>query len=375
MADENKQNESGKKQPALNKYFKSAIKLDASDLHMKPGQPVKVRISGTLKALKGEFLTPERMHEMALEIMKEDQREQFKEMGQFDFAYEYDKENRFRVNVFKQRGNTTLVARRVNASIPPFESLHLPDVIQDIANSHEGLVLVVGATGSGKSTTIASMIDHITKSRACHIVSIEDPIEYLFQDHKASVSQREVGIDVSNYDEALRALMRQDPDVVMIGEMRDAETVTAAMRAAETGHLVFGTMHSANASQSVQRLLDLFPQEERGLVRQTLSLCVKAIISQALMPSLKPEISRVPAIEVLIANSTVKKLIREERENDLPNVIKNSQNEGMQDFTTHLTELIKNGMVDPKEAFRVAPNVEELKMSMKGIRTSSSGLL
>lgn len=373
MAEEKAKN--GKKEPAMNKYFRSTIKLDASDLHMKPGQPVKLRISGTLKPLKGMDISSDKMEAMVLEILTDEQKKIFKERGQFDFAYEYDDENRFRVNIFKQRGSTALVARRVNSSIPPFENLHLPQIIKDIAHSHSGLVLVVGATGSGKSTTIASMLDMISKTKPCHIVTIEDPIEYLFHDNKASVCQREVGIDVKTFDEALRALMRQDPDVVLIGEMRDAETVTAAMRAAETGHLVFGTMHSSNAAQSVQRLLDLFPQEERMLVRQTLALTVKAIISQVLLPSIKPELKRVPAIEILIGNATAKKMIAEERENDLPNVIRNCENEGMQDFTTHLSKLIKEGKIDPKDAFRVAPNVEELKMAMKGIRSTSSGLL
>jgi twitching motility protein PilT len=219
------------------------------------------------------------------------------------------------------------------------------------------------------------MIDHINLIRPCHIITIEDPIEYLFRDKKAIVSQREVGIDVQDFEEALRYLMREDPDVVFVGEMRDAETVTAGMRAAETGHLVFGTMHSANASQSVQRLLDLFPSNERDLVRQTLSLTIKAVISQVLLPSIKEGVDRIPAIEILLANPTVRKLISEEREADLPAVIRSCQNEGMQDFTSSLCELIKNGSVDPKEAYRYAPNLEELKMALKGIRTSTSGIL
>ena len=219
------------------------------------------------------------------------------------------------------------------------------------------------------------MIDHINAIRSCHIVTIEDPIEYVFADKKAIVSQREVGVDVAGFDEALRYLMREDPDVVVVGEMRDAATVTAGMRAAETGHLVFGTMHSANASQSVQRLLDLFPQTERDLVRQTLSLALKAIISQVLLPSLKEGVDRMPAIEILIANAAVRKLISEGRESDLPSVIRNCENEGMRDFTHSLCELIQDGDVDPKDAYRYAPNLEELKMALKGIRTTASGIL
>jgi twitching motility protein PilT len=219
------------------------------------------------------------------------------------------------------------------------------------------------------------MIDHISRTRSCHIVTIEDPIEYLFKDSKAIVSQREIGLDTVDFEEALTYLMRQDPDVVFVGEMRDARTVTAGMRAAETGHLVLGTMHSANASQSVHRLLDLFPQSERDLVRQTLSLALRAVISQVLIPCLKEDIDRIPAVEVLIANAAAKKLISEGREADLPSVIRASQQEGMLDLTYNLCELVKNGSIDPKEAYKFAPNIEELKMALKGIRTTASGIL
>jgi twitching motility protein PilT len=238
-----------------------------------------------------------------------------------------------------------------------------------------GLVLVVGPTGCGKTTTIASMIDHVNRTRSCHIVTVEDPIEYLFKDRKAIVSQREIGIDTEDYEQALKYLMRQDPDVVFIGEMRDARTVTAGMRAAETGHLVFGTMHSANASQAVHRLLDLFPPNERDLTRQTLSLTVKAIISQMLLPCLKEGVDRIPAVEILLANPSVRKLISEARETDLPSVIRACQEEGMQDLTGNLCELVKNGSIDPKDAYKFAPSVEELKMALKGIRTTAEGIL
>jgi twitching motility protein PilT len=244
-----------------------------------------------------------------------------------------------------------------------------------VSDHHQGLVLVVGPTGCGKTTTIASMIDHINSTRSCHIVTVEDPIEYIFRDQKAIVSQREVGIDVPDFEDALRYLMREDPDVVFVGEMRDSKTVTAAMRASETGHLVFGTMHSANAPQSVQRLLDLFPPSERDLVRQTLSLTIRAVVAQLLLPSIKEGVDRIPAVEVLLANPAVRKLISEVRESDLPSVIRGARNEGMQDFTDNLCELVKKGFIDPKEAYKHAPNKEELKMALKGIRTSTSGIL
>jgi twitching motility protein PilT len=195
----------------------------------------------------------------------------------------------------------SLAARCVNTVIPPFEELHLPPVLEKICDSSQGLVLVVGPTGCGKTTTIASMIDYINRTQSCHIVTVEDPIEYLFKDQKAIISQREIGIDTKDFEEALTYLMRQDPDVVFVGEMRDAKTVSAGMRATETGHLVFGTMHSANAAQAVHRLLDLFPQDERDLIRQALSIAIRAIVSQVLLPCLTEGVDRIPAVEVLIA--------------------------------------------------------------------------
>ena len=364
-----------KNEPQLHKYFRVAAKTLASDLHLKVGQPPKLRIYGQLKNTTAEVMTKEKIEELVFEILSPSQKEFFLKTGTLDFAHEMDEESRFRINIFHQRGFISLAARRVNASIPPFEALHLPDILEKISDRAQGLVLVVGPTGCGKTTTIVSMIDYINRTRSCHIVTIEDPIEYIFRDKKAIISQREVGIDVPNFEEALRYLMREDPDVVFIGEMRDARTVTAAMRAAETGHLVFATMHSTNTPQAVQRLLDLFPQSERDLTRQTLSLAVKAIISQVLLPSIKEGIDRIPALEILLANPSVKKLISEEREADLTSVIRSCEREGMQDITNNLCRLILEGFVDPKEAYKYAPNDEELKMALKGIRTNTSGIL
>ncbi len=363
------------REPELNKFFRVAIKTRASDLHLKVGQPPKLRLYGKLKNTTGEVITDKRMEELVFEILSPAQKESFLERGTIDFAHEVDGEHRFRTNLFRQRGMISLAARRVNTVIPPFEELHLPSTLEKICDSRQGLVLVVGPTGCGKTTTIASMIDYISRTHACHIITVEDPIEYLFKDQKAIVSQREIGIDTKDFDETLTYLMRQDPDVVFIGEMRDAKTVTAGMRATETGHLVFGTMHSANASQAVHRLLDLFPQSERELVRQTLSLAIRAVISQVLLPCLTEGVDRIPAVEILIANAAARKLIAEDREADLPSVIRSSQEEGMQDLTYNLCELVKNGSVDPKDAYRYAPNTDELKMALKGIKTTASGIL
>jgi len=362
-------------EPELDKYFKAAIKTQASDLHLKVGQLPKLRTYGDLKNTTGEIMTEERIEELVFEILTPEQKDFFMKNGTLDFAYEIKHQDRFRINIFRQRGAVSLSARRVSSQVPAFESLHLPPVVQKIAEAGQGLVLVVGPTGCGKSTTIASMIDYINRTRSCHIITIEDPIEYLFEDNKAIISQRAIGIDVKDFEQALKYLMRQDPDVVLIGEMRDAETVTAGMRAAETGHLVFGTLHSANASQSIQRLLDLFPPNERDLVRQTLSLTIKAIVSQVLLPCIKEGVNRIPAVEVLLANPIARRLIAEEREADLPNVIRSCQDEGMQDFTYSLCELIKDGSIDPKDAYQYAPNAEELKMALKGVRTTTSRIL
>lgn len=361
--------------PELNKYFRVAIKTQANDLHLKVGQPPKLRLYGRLKDTTGEIMTEERMEQLVFEILSPAQKKIFLEHGTLDFAYEIGEEDRFRINIFRQRGFISLAARRVSANVPPFEELHLPKTLASICDRAQGLVLVVGPTGCGKTTTIASMINYINHTRSCHIVTVEDPIEYLFVDAKAIVSQREIGIDIQDFEEALRYLMRQDPDVVFVGEMRDDKTVTAGMRAAETGHLVFGTMHSANASQAIHRLLDLFPQEERYLTRQTLSIALSAIISQILLPCIKEGIDRIPAMEVLLANPAVRKLISDGRETDLPSVIRSCQEEGMQDFTDNLCKLVKDGSIDPKDAYSYAPNKDELKMALKGIRTSTSGIL
>ncbi len=359
----------------LNKFFRVAIKTQASDLHLKVGQPPRLRIAGQLKNTTGEIMTKEKMEQMTFEILSPAQKETFLNNGTVDFAYELGEEDRFRINIFRQRGVTSLSARRVSAYVPPFESLNLPAIMEKISDDRQGLILVVGPTGCGKTTTIAAMIDHINSIHSCHIVTIEDPIEYLFKDKKAIVSQREIGIDVPDFDHALKYLMREDPDVIFVGEMRDAKTVTAAMRAAETGHLVLGTMHSQNASQAVQRLLDLFPQNERNLARQTLSLTIKAIISQVLIPCIKEGIERIPAVEILLTNPSVRKLIAEERETDLPNVIRSCKEEGMLDMTDYLCELVKNGSIDPKDAYKYAPNIDELKMAIKGVRTTAGGIL
>ncbi len=364
-----------KKKPRIEKLFKAAIKSDASDLHLKVGMPPKLRIHSKLKNTTGDPLSQEEIEELVYEIMSEEQRQFLLEHGALDFAYQVGEMDRFRINAFRQRGNLSMVARRISGIIPPFESLHLPPIVQKIADNHDGLVLVTGPTGCGKTTTIASMIDYINRTRAEHIITVEDPIEFLYVDKKSIVSQREIGIDVHNWGDALKTLMRQDPDVVVVGEMRDQHTVTAAMRAAETGHLVFGTMHANNASQTIQRLLDMFPQEERDLIRQSFALTMRAVISQELLPGIRSDTPRLPAVEILINTPIIRKLVSEQREADISSAIRAAYGEGMQDFTESLRKLIEEEYIELKVAMQYAPNVEELKMALKGIRSSASGIL
>ena len=363
------------REPELDKFFRVAMKTHASDLHLKVGQTPKLRVYGQLKSTTGEVMTEETIERLVFEILTPSQKEAFMNTGTIDFAYGIADQERFRINVFRQRGLISLAARRVNTEIQTFGQLNLPPILEKICDKNQGLVLAVGPTGCGKTTTIVSMLDYINHTRSCHIITIEDPIEYLIKDQKAIVSQREIGIDVRDFEEALTYLMRQDPDVVCIAERRDAKSVSVGMRAAETGHLVIGTMHSASATHAVQRLLDLFPQNERDLARQTLSIAINAIISQVLIPSIKEGTDRIPAVEILLANPTTRKLISEGREADLPSLIRSCKEEGMVDITDDLLKLIMDGSIEPREAYKYAPNVDELKMALKGIRADTTGIL
>lgn len=362
-------------QAKIEKLFKAVIKMEASDLHLKCDRQPHVRIGGSLRAVKYEELSNETIEDMMFEIMTEEQKEFYAVHGSVDFAHDIPGSDRFRINLFRQRGLTSVAARRVTRIIPTFEDLHLPPQLRKIAEAHQGLILLSGITGSGKSTTIAAMLEHINNTRAAHIVTLEDPIEYMFTDKKAFVNQREVGLDVDNFDMALKFLMREDPDVVLVGEMRDRETFGAALQAAETGHLVFGTIHASTTAQTISRILDLFPADERNLIRQSFVFNMRAIVSQKLLPSIREDVSRVPANEIMINNAPIRKLIAEGRDTEISSVIKNSFHDGMQDFTESLRLLIENEWIDHQVAYDAAPNPEELKMRLKGIQTSQSGIL
>jgi len=362
-------------EPAICKYFRTLIKYGASDLHLKADSKPRIRIGGQIKVLAGEALNNEQIMTMMFEIMEEPLKRAFTEKGAVDFAYDLKGSDRFRINVFRQRGLTSVAARRVSRRIPTFEELHLPLQLSKIADYHQGLILLSGITGSGKSTTIAAMIEHINQTRACHIITIEDPIEYIFEDKKAFINQREIGIDVGDFYEALRYLMREDPDVVLVGELRDHETFAAALQASETGHLVFGTIHASSTSQTITRLLDLFPADERGLIRQSLVFNLRAIITQKLLPSILEGTERVPAVEIMINNPSIRKLIAEERDSDILEVVKNSYSDGMQDFSESLRQLVEKEWIEQDVAFDASPNPEELRMRLKGIQTSKTGIL
>lgn len=349
------------------KYLKAVVDLDASDLHLKAGSPARVRVTGRMRPTKGEALTNEQIENMVLPMLNDPQKQYLREHGAVDLAYELEGSDRFRINIFRQRGRLSLAARRVPRIIPEFEDLHLPPIVKQIAEYHQGLVLVSGITGSGKSTTLAAMLEHINRNRSCHIVTIEDPIEFLFDDKKAFINQREIGIDVSSFDDALRFLMREDPDVVLIGEMRDKETFTAALRAAETGHLVFATVHASSTYQTITRILELFTAEERNLARQSLCFNLRAIISLKLMASIGQGIDRIPAAEIMLVTATVRKALEDARDADIADIIRTSQSEGMQDFNSSLLELINKELVDPRVAYDYSTNPDELKMRLKGI--------
>lgn len=359
----------------IDKYFKAMGELNASDLHLKANTPAKFRIKGDIRNINNEPLLNEKVEALVFEIMNDKQKQLYRERGSMDFAYQLGDADRFRINVFRQRGNTSVAARRIPREILSYEQLHLPQSLSKLADLHQGMVILAGITGSGKSTTIAAMLEQINQTRACHIVTVEDPIEFLYDDKKAFINQREVGLDVANFSDALKYLMREDPDVVLIGEMRDRETFGAALNAAETGHLVFCTIHSSSAPSTITRILELFEEDERDLIRSSLVFNLQGIICLKLLPGIRKDIPRIPTCEIMIANSVIRKLIEEKRDNEIPAVIRASFHEGMIDFTESLRQLVEQEFISVRTAYAVAPNPDELKMRLKGISVSSGGII
>jgi len=360
--------------PSIMTYLDAMRERGASDLHLKVGAPPVVRVHGDLTPLDAETLSEARIGALLAEITTEAQRTTYAQTGNLDFAHS-TAEGRFRLNVFRQRGHTSVAVRLVHRLIKGFEELHLPEAVAKVAERMQGMVIVAGITGSGKSTTLAAMIEHINTRRRCHIITVEDPIEYLYEDREAFVNQREIGIDVSDFDEALRYVVRQDPDVILIGEMRDRETIASAMAAAETGHLVFGTLHTSTAAQTLDRVLSFFPRDRHRLIRHTLAFNLKAIICQTLLPSYAEGVDRVPAVEVMLSTPIVRKLILDGEDVRLPDAIRVGREEGMQDFTESLRQLVTGGLVDRRVALEHAPSAEALEMALKGIVGGETGLL
>lgn len=348
-------------------FLKACIKFQASDLIVKTGHQPKIRLRGALKPLDTEAVTGDEFMQIARHILSEELMADLHKFGSADFAYDYDDQNRFRVNLFQARGKLSCACRLITSNIRRFEDLYLPQIMADIAMQPQGIVLLSGVTGSGKTTTIASMLDYVNERKAVHIVTIEDPIEYLLTDKKATINQREIGLDVLNFKIALRALVRENPDVVLVGEMRDKETFEAALNAAETGHLVYGTIHASSTTQTFSRIYGLFEAEEIDQVRKVLGYQMRAFVYQKLLPTLHEKIHRIPAIEILINNAVVRKHILEGREGELREYLQSveARQSGMIDFNDCLVQLVEKEYIHVRVAMEASPNVDELNMKLK----------
>jgi len=348
-------------------FLKAAIRFDASDLLLKTGKAPVIRLRGALKPLDTDPISAKEFLDIAKHILDEDQFKDLSKYGSVDFAYDYDEGHRFRVNLFQARGKLSVAARLITSNIRKFEALYLPPSMSEIAMQPQGIVLLSGVTGSGKSTTIAAMLDYVNERKPVHIVTIEDPIEYIFTDKKATINQREIGIDTLDFKIALRALVRENPDIVLVGEMRDNETFEAALHAAETGHLVYGTIHASSTTQTFSRIYGLFEQEEVEQVRRILAYQMRAFVYQKLLPTLKADIHRIPALEILINNGVVRKFILEGREGELREFLKSveAKQSGMVDFNGSLVELVEREMIHVRVAMESTPNPDELTMRLK----------
>lgn len=357
----------------LSSILNIAIKGRASDVHLKAGVPPILRINGSLVPIKNhERLAPDEVARTALRIMNDAQKEAFKSMHQVDMAYSIPGLGRFRVNVFQQRGATGVVFRVIPMKIQNLEELNLPKVLDNISNEVRGLVLVTGVTGSGKSTTLATMIDSVNNRRSDHIITVEDPIEFLHRDKRCIINQREIGTDARNFSEALRGALRQDPDIILVGEMRDLETIEIALTAAETGHLVFSTLHTIDAMETINRIVSVFPPYQQKQVRIQLAGVIKAIISQRLLPT-KDGKGRVPAVEIMVTTSRIRECIEDkEKTKDIADAIsKGYTTYGMQSFDQSILSLLNRGLISYDEALKQASNPADFALKVKGITGTS----
>ena len=367
-----------KEEYEIDRLFRALVKCKGSDLHLKVGRPPMLRVAGSLQALNRGPIDEDEMDRILYEFMNERNRKILQETGGADFAHIVKVDEliwRFRVNILNQMGRLGLVARKVNNSIPVFEKLFLPQVLEELCKYSQGMVLLAGITGSGKSTTIASMLDWINHRYKKHILTLEDPIEFTFTEDKCLINQREIGQDVCDFMTGMKHAVREDPDIILVGEMRDRETFETAIHAAETGHLVFGTIHASTAPSTIGRILDLFPQNMHRALRSALAFNLKGIVAQKLLPSIKEGVQRVPTCEIMMINPTIRKLILEGEDEKLADAIRIGYEEGMQDFTKSLKDLLDAELIDRETAMEVAPNKEALKMAIKGIEVKAPGIL
>jgi twitching motility protein PilT len=355
----------------INEILNVMLERRASDLHLKVGRPPLIRVDGKIIPLEMSNLTDEEVEEIAFNLMNSKQRTKFADVNEIDLAYSPSGMVRYRVNIFRQRGSVEIIIRMIPKIIPTLDELNLPPVLKKIALEPRGIILVTGSVGSGKSTTIASMIQYMNNERQYHIITIEDPIEFLHVDNKSSITQRELGIDTESYAVALKYVLRQDPDVIFIGEMRDLDTVAAAISAGETGHLVLSTLHTINASQTIDRLVDFFPPYQQSQIRMQFANILTAIISLRLVERADGK-GRVPAVEVMIGTPTIKGLIRENKLSSLKSMIQQgSAQYGMQTFDQSLASLYKKGLITLEKALSEATSPNDLKLSLSGIVSST----
>ncbi len=362
----------------IDKIFRALVKLEGSDLHMKVGRPPMVRVRGELKPLNRPPIENQEMIDLLVPMMDERNLMIFEQEGGADFAYVCDVDGeswRFRVNLLKQLGKIGMVARRISNFIPDFKGLYLPPSVETLCHFEQGMILLAGVTGSGKSTTIGSMLNYINTLYRKHILTLEDPIEFVYTEDKCLINQREIGQDVVDFGVGMKHAVREDPDIILVGELRDEETFMTAIHAAETGHLVFGTIHAASASTTIGRILDLFPEEMHGAIRSAIAFNMKGIVAQKLLKSIKPGVPRVPTCEIMTFTPMVRKLVLEGHDNKLPDAIRIGAEDGMQDFTMSLKQLIDDELIDRPTAFAVAPNKDALKMALKGIDVKAPGII
>lgn len=358
--------------------LESMKQLGASDLHLKTGIPPTYRVGGDLRRSN---LPPIEINSRLIEklmdpIIPKARKHIFDEKGGLDFAYNLPAGDRFRINVMRSCDQMHASIRRVQGIIPDFDELHLPPIYKKLAaESIEGIIIVCGVTGCGKSSTQAAMLDYINTHQSVNIISIEDPIEFTLQPKKAIISQRELGLDVVEFADAVRSAVRQDPDIIFIGEIRDRETLLAALQAAETGHLVFCTLHTADTMQAITRMLEFFPPVQHNFIRGSLANSLRAILAQRLVPAIDDKIGRVPACEVLIGEGIVKEKIRDGEDTDLPQIIAGAKEQGMRNFTNSLAELIDLGLIYTDVAMENAPNREALKGVLQGIKATAQSLV